>query len=151
MAKFEQHFEIEGRYYGKVERDFLWDRKSLGAKPMSDLYYCLACGEVWARLPVWYDGKLCQWQSHRTFCSKCENPWSASLCEPEGSIWRSWDTQFLKHLPQPVLEREFWLHMTKAGYGDDRSNGADNAARRGKCDADGASGVRQDTFHRNAG
>ena len=67
MAKFEQHFEIEGKYYGKVERGFVWDGRSLGSRPMSDLYYCLVCGEVWARLPVWYDGKLCQWQSHRPF------------------------------------------------------------------------------------
>lgn len=92
-----QHFIIEGRYLGSAERLFSLTR---GASPLSYGFFCHHCGEVFAKCPI--EGRA--WQYWSRTCAKC--PGGGTLGEP-GSIWLSWDEEFVDALPQPVLLHEF--------------------------------------------
>lgn len=93
----QQHFIIEGRYLGSVERRFDLTR---GASPFSYAFFCQHCGEVFAKCPI--DGR--PWQYWSRTCRKC--PGGGTLGNP-GSLWLSWDSEFTSALPEPALKWEF--------------------------------------------
>ena len=71
--------------------------------PRSYAFGCPVCGEVWARRLIspstpWFFWSIC--------CKSCSasNPNSLSI---PGSIWLSWDEEYIRNLPLPVLKAEF--------------------------------------------
>jgi len=88
-----QDFFLGSSYLGTAERklQFLGTHVVL---PESKLWFCPHCGDVWARAVV----EKAEWQSYRVPCPK----------HPKGgSLWLSWDKEYLAALPKPVLEYEF--------------------------------------------
>lgn len=112
MSSFLQEFFIDGQYLGTAGRKSEW-RGDARLLPISQMFYCGLCGEVWARLPVYeledpaqpLPRKLRPWQSYRHVCSKCRNrtDW---LEDWPGSIWHALDEDYTASLPLPVLRRE---------------------------------------------
>jgi hypothetical protein len=102
---FTQHFIIEGRYLGQVERKF--DLTS-GMPPLSILLYCEYCGEVWAKFPV--EGQ--PFLAYRRLCRKCPTPHRSHL---PGSVILSWDKELTAALPFPVL---LWEMQRELDYID---------------------------------
>jgi hypothetical protein len=106
-----QHFIIEGRYLGSVERKFDLTR---GASPLSYGFFCMGCGEVFAKCPV--EGR--PWQFWARTCRKC--PGGATLGLP-GSIDLSWDKEFTAAFPFAVLLWEFQCELEQ--YDKDNEDG----------------------------
>lgn len=107
---YRQLFFIEGRLLGEAPRGLKFVRAEL-AEPTSDLYFCTLCGEVFAKFPcLRADGSSTPWQSYRTFCRKCAAK-QRYLSEWPGSVWRSWDNEFIAALPVPVLQWELERHI----------------------------------------
>jgi hypothetical protein len=97
-----QHFIIEGRYLGSAPRTFDLFAEAF---PRSVLLYCDQCGEAWAKFPVEASDKSVRpWIAYRMTCRKHT---TITHLDVPGSIWLSWDSDFLKALPLPVLEWEF--------------------------------------------
>lgn len=75
---------------------------SISHPPRSLAFACPVCGEVWARRIIspatrWFFWSIC--------CSACHasNPNALSI---PGSIWLSWDREYLLNLPVSVLKAE---------------------------------------------
>lgn len=104
-----QHFFIEGRYLGQVERGFDLTR---GMLPDSILLYCECCGETWAKFPV--EGR--PFIGYKRMCRRCKSEFRSQL---PGSVWLIWDHEFLAVLPLAVLlwefEREFDFYRRTDG------------------------------------
>lgn len=108
---YKQLFFIEGRLLGEVERGSIM-RHATFMEPTSDLYFCGLCGEVYAKFPCLRpDGSSTQWQSYRCICRKCGATKQRWLSEWPGSIWHSWDKEFIAALPVPVLQWELERHI----------------------------------------
>lgn len=107
---YRQLFIIEGRLLGESQRHDEYKEKTL-SEPDSLLFYCQRCGEVYARCPVYRpDGSLTAWQALRATCRKC-GPHQQWLSEWPGSVWLSWDREYLAALPVLVLQWEFDRHI----------------------------------------
>ena len=108
---FRQLFFIENKLLGEAPRGLTrW--ADTYAEPTSDLYFCLHCGDVFARLPVLRaDGSTTKWQSYRGVCRSCGVKHGTPYSSFPGSIWRCWDAAFLAALPVPVLQWEFLRHI----------------------------------------
>lgn len=101
--QYVQTFFIQGRYYGKAYRPPIIRHATLMAPP-SALYVCPECGDAFARCPVYYaegHSATTRWQTHMAHCNK----------HGGGSLWRSWDKDFLDALPPDVLRYEFNLAL----------------------------------------
>lgn len=108
---FRQLFFIEGHLLGEATRESFFLHGEL-AEPLSGLWFCSHCGEVFAKAPVVRaNGKPTPWQSHRACCRKCV---AKSASEVPGSLWLSWDDKLLASLPPAVLLWEFERHLDKA-------------------------------------
>lgn len=109
-----QLFFIEGKLLGETVREKV-DWNGQWAPPVSALFFCAVCGEVFAKCPVVLeDGTNSQWQSYRKVCAR--HGGDRVLGEdPPGSLWLSWDRDFLKALPLEVMLREFELHLKARG------------------------------------
>lgn len=90
----QQHFLIEGKYLGSVERGFDLTR---GALPYGVAYFCSECAELWAKFPV--EGRFTQVYS--TLCRKHHTDYPQFHLP--GSIWLSWEKELMAALPAPVL------------------------------------------------
>ena len=110
---FRQLFFIEGKLLGSAVRAPVLTFGELAA-PLSGLWFCQHCGEVFAKAPVIDDttNRPTPWQSHRSLCRKCA-PSSPFASEIPGSIWLSWDRDFLAALPATVLTWEFLRHLDR--------------------------------------
>lgn len=109
--KYTQFFFVEDRLLAQAPREGFFSQGQLW-EPSSDLYMCPVCGEVHARLPVSRpDGSTTHWMAWARVCRRCvgKSQWES---EPGGSLWRSWDREFLEALPPEILLREFQLHYT---------------------------------------
>jgi hypothetical protein len=108
---FRQLFFIEGKLLGETQRAKVFVHSDL-TEPTSDLYFCGLCGDVYARLPcLRADGSSTPWQSYRCLCRKCGESKQRFISEWPGSIWRSWDREFLEALPPEVLAWELLRHL----------------------------------------
>jgi hypothetical protein len=98
-----QSFFIEGRYLGTVSRARVWiDRTSAGT-PLSYLYYCAECGEVYARAQV----EGASWRAVFGCCRKCHT--RSGMLVP-GSIW-NYDEDLTAAFPDAVLRWELDRHL----------------------------------------
>ena len=106
-----QLYFIEGRLLGESPRKAIFVHSTL-QEPTSDLYFCGRCGKVYATLPVIRaDGSSTPWQSYRHICRQCGVSHQRFLGDWPGSIWRSWDHDFLATLPVSVLQWELERHL----------------------------------------
>ena len=107
---YRQLYFIEGKLLGEAPRGQIM-RHAVFMEPSSDLYICPHCGDTWARLPcLRADGTSTSWQSFHRPCRKCLGR-QQFLSEWPGSVWRSWDAEFLAALPPPVLQWELLRHI----------------------------------------
>lgn len=105
MGIITQHFIIEGKYLGQATREKHFVHASL-VDPCSLLFYCEACGEVYAKCPV--EGAAPgPWLAYRKLCRRCDSVFAAQV---PGSILLSWDSDFTAAFPVPVLWWEFERH-----------------------------------------
>ena len=109
---YRQAFFIEGKLLGFAQRGMVL-RAGMLHEPSSDLYFCRLCGEVFAQFPcTTSNGSLTEWQSYAGICKRCGKLTGIRHARRwPGSIWRSWDQEFLAALPPAVLHREFQLHL----------------------------------------
>lgn len=108
--KLNQLFFIEATLRGQAERELVYVHNER-RRPMSGLYFCSECGEVWAKCPVvGDDGVASPWQSYRTLCRKCFH-YSKTMFQVPGSLTLSWDKDFMQALPMPVLAWELDRHL----------------------------------------
>jgi len=107
---YRQLFFVEGRLLGETPRSLVFVHAELQA-PMSYLFFCQDCGEVYARCPVVRsDGVISKWQSFRRICSHCAEH-SKFLNDWPGCITLSWDYDFTEAFPMPVLQYELERHI----------------------------------------
>ena len=108
-----QLFFIEGKLIAEAPRTGFFRHAEL-AEPLSGIWFCQHCGEVYAKAPVLRpNGTVTPWQSHRATCRKCSSK-ALYNSEVPGSIWLPWDHEFLDALPPPVLLWELQRHLDKA-------------------------------------
>jgi hypothetical protein len=100
-----QSFFIEGRYHGTVPRQSVWIDRTACGPPLSYLYYCAECGEVFARAPV--DTPSQTWQAVFGCCRQC-TPRSGMLVP--GSVWYH-DEDLTAAFPDAVLRWELERHL----------------------------------------
>lgn len=102
-----QHFFIEGRYLGSASRSPFFREPLLGQLPLSKLFYCSNCGEVFAKCPVeLVDNSTTTWQAVYGCCRKCE----PSGLQVPGSIWH-FEAEFTAAFPDAVLLWEVNRHL----------------------------------------
>ncbi len=77
-------------------------------RPANLLFYCGNCGLVYAKCPILCFSLCGPWQSIKGCCMDCT---PTSQFEVPGSIWITWDEDFLLALPMPVLEQELKRHL----------------------------------------
>jgi len=102
---YTQYFFIEGTYLAESSRG-PWKVQTTIREPPSSLFYCPICGNTWARVQVEHGGIVHGWQAYSRICQKCPSDFKY---EAPGSIWLSWDQEYLNKLPLAVLKREFLL------------------------------------------
>lgn len=73
--------------------------------PLSLAFFCPKCGDVWARRII---EPATRWNVLTHECAKHPAP---RYCEPAGSIWIDYNTEFLKNLPKEVLMYELNLRL----------------------------------------
>jgi hypothetical protein len=69
---------------------------------MGYAWFCPRCGEIWAHMHL-------PGRKYMVWSRPCDR--HKSVREPAGSLWLSWDYEYLKALPEPVLRREVELHF----------------------------------------
>lgn len=103
---FRQLFILNNKLIGEAPRGGILIHAS-SAEPLSLLWFCQHCGDVYARAPVYRpDNTLTPWQSFRATCQKCAAS-QTYYSEFPGSLWLAWDTEYLSALPEAVLQHEF--------------------------------------------
>ena len=106
---YRQLFFISGSLLGETSRAVLLPVTGGWAAPLRALFFCVHCGEVFAKCPVvGAGGAVRPWQSFARCCGKCK---AESLFEVPGSLWIPWDQDFLSSLPPPVLQYELLRHL----------------------------------------
>jgi len=112
-APFRQLFFVDGKFLGETERDWWKRRRPHVVGPCSYLFFCPACGEVWAKCPVTQVGtgtrQVQQFDSVRHLCRKCWLPHADDRWQIPGSLLLDFDEEFVGALPEEVLKRELLL------------------------------------------
>jgi hypothetical protein len=103
-----QHFFIEGRYLGSAARGPIHLPHNELAWPLSKVFYCRTCGEVFAKCPITKpDGSTVPFHSAGALCRKCPPDGSQSV---PGSITYP-EPEFLAAFPDAVLLWEVQRHL----------------------------------------
>ena len=103
-----QSFILEGRYLGHSPRGFVRFSHSDRQAPLSKVFYCRTCGEVFAKCPITMpDGTTASFHSASGLCRRC--PPDGSLSTP-GSIAYP-EPEFLAAFPDAVLRWEIARHL----------------------------------------
>ena len=102
-----QDFFLEGRYLGCAPRGLLALAPGQYAAPLSKLFFCGTCGEVFAKCPVSDGSRVMPWHSVYATCRRC--PPSSGLHVP-GSIWHH-EAEFVAAFPDAVLLEEVLRHL----------------------------------------
>jgi len=97
-----QHFLIEGAYLGTASRTYSTQSKD-AAPPDGHAFFCPHCSTLWA---------VCAIEGRPSFplVRNCRKHSFTSPLGPGGSVWLSWDQEFVEALPIAVLRRELELH-----------------------------------------
>ena len=108
---FRQLFFIDGKCVAEGERNWWKARRPLVVAPMSYLFYCSECGDVWAKCPVHNPatGEVQPFQGHRHPCRKCRPRYWDQRGQLPGSLLLEYDDEFTEALPNEVLRRELLL------------------------------------------
>jgi len=83
---------------------------------LSRVWVCPKCGDAWAKAVVLADEKVRPFQVYSHPCEQCD---ALTYMDPPGSIYLSYDKDFLETLGEAALRREFLLHadyVQKMGY-----------------------------------
>lgn len=104
-----QHFIIEGKYLGRFARATVEFDYGSRQVPLSKFFFCVECGETFAKCPVENGTKTSSWSAVPACCSRCTPTWGQHVA---GSIWHHEPT-FTDSFPPEVLAREFTLHLRK--------------------------------------
>ena len=104
-----QHFIVEGKYLGQVARASVQFDFNSRQYPLSKFFYCVECGETFAKCPVEIGPKTANWTAVPACCIKCQPTWGQHVA---GSIWHH-EAEFTASFPPEVLAREFHLHLRK--------------------------------------
>lgn len=99
-----QHFLIEGHYLGSAPRTIISDGARGFGWPLSKLFYCAECGDVFAKCPT---EPQTGWRAVYACCAKC--PPKSGLHIP-GSIW-DYEPEFVAAFPDAVLQQEAKRHL----------------------------------------
>lgn len=94
--------------YGDNPRQFILVHERY-LPPLSVMFYCPKCGDVWAKCEVIADDKRQSWQSYARVCRKC--PMHPMSDVPAGSMYFGWDKGFNEALPKELVEREFNIYF----------------------------------------
>lgn len=106
---YTQKFMVEGMFLGETERGKHFNKGELQA-PYSEVFVCGGCGDTYAKCPVTdRAGKLQPFMIRGGTCGSCV-PWY-KRGNPPGSIWQSWDEEFIKAFPPELIDREFHLML----------------------------------------
>lgn len=73
--------------------------------PLSLAFFCPQCGDIWARRVI---TPATPWNVLTRECRKHKAP---RYCEPEGSVWIAYNTEYVKNLPKSVLRYETLLRL----------------------------------------
>jgi hypothetical protein len=101
MTLLKQHYIIEGEYLGSgLRQPFSTVGTSLTV--YSYAFFCKKCGRIWASCPI--DKPGIEWHVVNTPCPRdTREAWG-------GSIFLTYDKEFIEPMPPAVLTREFnWL------------------------------------------
>lgn len=111
MAHFRRLFFASDSFIAEAPCEHQFRHEELQA-PLSYLWFCSHCGQVFARSPVikLANGQMQEWQSFKALCGGCHNR-SRNFHLVPGSIWLPWDPDYLAVLPDAVLQREATLHL----------------------------------------
>jgi hypothetical protein len=104
---FTQTWVIEGESFGPFPISYERSHAELH-RPFSIAWFCPFCGDIWARRIIAGEGKDSTWTLYHIPCSKHPHSLSRGL---SGSVWLSYETDFLNHMPLPVIRREALLHL----------------------------------------
>ncbi len=106
----QQHFIIEGKFLGAVERRFQKKSWSPVHVPLGYAFFCPTCGEVWALCPViGPGGQASRFEVQTRACRK--HPAQPFTTEPPGILHLSWDKEFSDSFPDDVVRWEFDRYM----------------------------------------
>ena len=102
MAK--QVFLLGTNVLGVCERPAFFNEGVLST-PISEAFFCPVCGEVWARAVI--DGTR-----FSVWAVPCErHTTTGQSISIHGSLWLSGSSEYIKHLPKEVLQRELLVHL----------------------------------------
>lgn len=118
---YTQHFIIEGRPFGTGDRGFVYT-KEVKHIPWSVLYVCRYCGNEYARAPVLVAGVEREYTVHTGVCRRCAQRTRSVHFDIPGSIWRSWDAEFVNAFPPEVLRWELERHIEHTERWNEHSN-----------------------------
>lgn len=107
----EQHFFIEGQYFGKALRGPYTDTSGVTYWPGSNAWFCPLCGDVWARACV-------EGATFTTITAVCRKHPATSNGPYDrrfpGTLWKPYLGRLLEAFPEEVLQRELSLHLDYA-------------------------------------
>ena len=102
-----QLFFIEGKLLGEAPRLLIRTDRDVWGAPLSRLFFCARCGEVFARCPVLKDdGEHSLWSPVYALCRRCA-PLGNLI---PGSIW-FYEEPFVAAFPDAVLRWELERHL----------------------------------------
>lgn len=100
-----QHFFLEGKYLGCSSR-YPLSRTGASTQVYSYAFLCPRCGELWARCPT--SEPETPWHF---IAKECRKHGRANVEAAGGSIWLSWEPEFLEAFTDAVLRWEFDRHL----------------------------------------
>jgi hypothetical protein len=112
VLEYQQFFFFGPKLLGSCMRSKTAQVFPVPAEPLSMLFFCGCCGEVFAKAPCQHTetGQQSQWQSFRMLCERCADS-SQTMLRVPGSIIRNYDSETTDCLPDEVLHREVLLHI----------------------------------------
>lgn len=109
---YTQHFFAEGRYLGSALRGTQLVHGEF-QKPPSYIFICHACGETYGK--AIFEGK--------TYCQPivgaCRRHNSLSIFRDPGSLWLSWDLDFINSFPEQAIYHELTCYHPRTADTDE--------------------------------
>lgn len=101
---------LDGACVAVLRRKYYMVGNSGSSRPVEYAFFCPSCCRIWASIGA-RDGKSL-YQSISRQCETCGNQsgHAPSVFTVGGSLWLSWDHEFLEEMPRELKKREFDLH-----------------------------------------